>query len=91
LTSNVGDVRLISAVEDCLSVKPKGWHRWFGLELLNVDIVLHVHLQDGITSTLGLDFDGSPGVWNLKKIGDKTLIGRINSLVLDTESFDFVK
>jgi len=68
LTSHIGDMRLIPAVEDCLGMKSEGWHWRLGLELLNVHIVLHVHLQDGIASTLGLNLDGAPGIWNLRKI-----------------------
>lgn len=67
MTTQVCDVRLIPSVEVGRWIEIKGLHRWFSLILFSVDVVLHRHLEDGITSTLGLHFNSSPSFWDLRR------------------------
>lgn len=60
-------MRLIPAVEDGPGVQSKCWHRWLRLEFLYIHIILHMHLQYGIASALGLHLDGTPSVGYLER------------------------
>lgn len=75
LTRYVSDVRLISAVEERSRIQIEGRDWWFRLEFLNINIVLDMHLENGITGALSLHFDCTPCVRNLKT---KRIINNVN-------------
>lgn len=58
-------MRLISAVEQSLCVQIEGGNWWFGLEFIDINVVLDVHLKNGITSALSLHLNCTPSIWNL--------------------------
>lgn len=67
LTTFIGNMGLISAMEDgsCDNIK---WTNWrLCLVLDNVNIVLDSHLKNGVASTSSLNFHSTPSLRNLQK------------------------
>ena len=64
-------MRLIPTVEHGVRSQIERFYRGHRLELVRINRVLDVHLEDGVTHTLGLDLNGTPCVWNL--LVEKTL------------------
>lgn len=66
LATVICDVRLVPAMEvgSCVQWKSPDW--WFCLELTDVHVVLHWHLQDSIASPLSLHLHCAPCLRNLQ-------------------------
>jgi hypothetical protein len=66
LAAPVRDVRLVAAVELHLCSQVEGGYRRRCLEPLQVHVVLHAHLQDGVAGALCLHFHCAPRLGNLE-------------------------
>lgn len=60
-------MRFISTVHMYIGIEFECRNRWLRLEPLDVDVVLHVQLQNRVTTTTRLNFDRTPGMWNLQR------------------------
>jgi len=68
LAAIVRDVRLIAAVELNLGAQVEGGHGRRSLEPLQVHVVLHAHLKDGVAGALRLHLHCAPRLGNLQKL-----------------------